>query len=126
MVALDANILLRALVGDDNSLTQKAAAILAAAKPRSLLVDRLILAECSYVLRSYYKYEKVDISDWLHAVLADKRFHIPDHEVLGLAVTLFATEKPLSFEDCWLLALYKRDDVTDVASFDTALARRVK
>lgn len=124
MVALDANILLRALVGDEPSLEKKASALIAGAKPADLLVDRLILAECSYVLRSYYHFEKSDIAEWLAAVMADERFVVPDDETVAEAVRLFAAEQPLSLEDCYLLALKHRSVVNDVATFDQALQKR--
>ncbi len=125
MVALDSNILLRALVGDGGELVSRARAIIARAKPASLHIDRIILEECSYVLRSHYGYEKEKIVGWLHSMLADERMYIPDREIVGLTVDIFGREKPLSFEDSWLLALKKSGTVTSVKTFDEALAKRI-
>jgi len=44
--------------------------------------------------------------------------------MVGAALALFATEKPLSFEDCWLLALRQQGTVEAVLTFDQNLAKR--
>lgn len=123
MVAVDSNILLRAHIGDGGELAVKATQILSRAQPSSLLVDRLILEECSYVLKSMYGYEKQDIVYWMTSVINDERFYVPDHGLVGLAVDIFGQERPLSFEDSWLVALKRSSTVTAVKTFDEALAR---
>lgn len=125
MVALDANILLRAHIGDGGELASKATRIIVRAKPGELLVDRLILEECSYVLKTVYGYEKADIALWMNSVIADERVYVPDSELVRVAVEVFGREKPLSFEDSWLVALKKSGAVTAVKTFDAALAKRI-
>jgi predicted nucleic acid-binding protein len=124
VVALDSSVLLRALVGDGDELVKKARAIIADAKPSSLHVDRIILEEVGYVLRSYYGFEKAKIVRWLHSVIADERFYVPDRELVALTVDIFEHEQPLSFEDSWLLALKRFGTVTAVETFDEALVKR--
>lgn len=125
MVAVDANVLLRSLVRDDARLAAQADEMIKKARPSSLLLDRLIIAECTYVLRSYYQFDKSDISSWVFAVLGDQRFSIPDRETVQLTAELFARERPLSFEDCWLLALQRSGAASSVATLDAGLAKRV-
>lgn len=124
MVAVDANVLLRHVVRDDEKLAAKADAVITKARPGSLLLERLIIAECTYVLRSYYQFDKADIADWLVAVLGDARFAVPDRDMVERAAELFAAEKPLSFEDSWLLALQRAGTVASIATFDNRLNRR--
>lgn len=124
MVAVDSNILLRAHIGDGGKLATKAEEFLSRAQPSSLLLDRLILEECSYVLKSMYGYEKQDIVYWMTSVINDERFYIPDRELVGLAIDIFGQEQPLSFEDSWLVALKKSGTVTSIKTFDEALAKR--
>ena len=126
MVAVDTNVLLRSLVRDDVHLAERADKMLLGAGQASLLLDRLILAECTYVLRSYYEFDKADIADWLAAIMGDSRFSVPDREMVQATVALFGSEKPLSFEDCWLLALRHSEAVKAVATLDEKLAKRVE
>ncbi len=124
MVAIDANVLLRWLLRDDAVLAAKADTAIDASRAHSLLLDRLILAEVSYVLRSYYKLDKPHIAHNLAAALADKHFYVVDRDMVAAALALFTTEKPLSFEDCWLLALRRQGVVESVLTFDQNLAKR--
>lgn len=123
MVAIDSNILLRAHIGDGAELAARATRFLSRARPGSLLVDRLILEECSYVLKSMYGYEKQDIVYWMTSVINDERFYVSDRELVGLTIDVFGQEQPLSFKDSWLLALKRSGKVTAVKTFDEASAK---
>jgi predicted nucleic-acid-binding protein len=67
----------------------------------------------------------VDIANILHSLLADARFVFSDRDLVSETIALFEQEKPLSFEDCWLLALRKQHKVTNVATFDLQLKKRL-
>ncbi|MGI9028108.1 MAG: PIN domain-containing protein [Candidatus Saccharimonadales bacterium] len=125
MVAVDTNILVRIYTRDDEQLYQKAMSLLSGRATGSLLLDRIILAELTYVLKSNYHYKKPIIADVLMSLCNDERFSIPDRELTLTAVALFAAEAPLSFEDCWLLALQRTGQVKSVATFDDALNKRL-
>lgn len=123
-VAIDANVLVRYIVKDDITLAYKAEQIIRQAKTASLVLDRLIIAEISYVLRSVYMLSKDDIVAVYRGLLSNDSFSIPDRELVEMAVDAFAKERPLSFEDCWLLGLYRSGRVTGIATFDSGLSRR--
>ena len=125
MVAIDTNIIVRYYTDDDPTLTDQAQEIIDQAAPKSLFLDRLVIAELTYVLKKLYKYNKVDIVNILQSLLADVRFVIGDRELASETIALFEKEKPLSFEDCWLLALKKQHKVTNVATFDRQLKKRI-
>jgi hypothetical protein len=38
-------------------------------------------------------------------MLANDIFSVPDRELIEMTIKIFDEEKPLSFEDCWLLSL---------------------
>ena len=124
MVAVDTNILVRFIVQDDPVLTQRATEIIENAELNSLLLDRLILCELDYVLGGLYHFEKADRFVILKSLVNDERYNIPNRELVEQTVALFASEKPLSFEDCWLLALKRAGKVKSVATFDANLAKR--
>jgi predicted nucleic-acid-binding protein len=110
---------------DAPDLTDQAQKIIDQAAPRSLFLDRLVIAELTYVLKKLYKFNKVDIANILHSLLADARFVFGDRDSVSETIALFEQEKPLSFEDCWLLALRKQHKVTNVATFDLQLKKRL-
>jgi predicted nucleic-acid-binding protein len=125
MVAIDSNVIIRWLVRDDEVLAAKADSILKSAKPRSLLIDRLIIAEISYVLKSVYKFEKPEIVLNLNLLLTEHYFTVMDRDLVTLMVETFAKESPLSMEDSWLLALKITGKVSDVATLDKQLKSRL-
>ncbi|HTE21696.1 MAG TPA: PIN domain-containing protein [Candidatus Limnocylindria bacterium] len=125
-IAVDANVLLRWLLRDDSALAAQADKILNGAAHNSLILDRMIVAEVSYVLRSYYQYPKSLIVQNLQALQRAPQFSIADRELVDLTIDLFESEKPLSFEDCWLLALKHSGRVKRVETFDKNLLKRLE
>lgn len=125
MVALDTNIVVRFMTNDDALLSPKAKKILEAAKPGTLLLDRLIIEEIGYVLHSNYEFTKQYIVKAFRSLIELQAISVPDKDIVDLAIDLFESEKPLSFEDCWLLALQKLGTVDAVATFDQNLLKRV-
>ena len=125
MVAIDTNILVRFFTGDDANLYAEAKKLIEQAETGSLLLDRIILAELGYVLHSGYPYAKHDIAKIYKSLLSDQRFSVVDRELVELTANLFETEKPLSFEDCWLLALKRSNKVSDVLTFNVGLQKRL-
>jgi predicted nucleic-acid-binding protein len=124
-VAIDTNVLVRYIVKDDIVLAHKAEQIIGQAKTAGLLLDRLIIAEISYVLRSVYKLSKDDIVAVYRGLLSNDRFSIPDRELVEMTVDSFARERSLSFEDCWLLILHRSGRAVGIATFDSGLSRRI-
>lgn len=125
MVAINTNVLLRYYVKDSPTLAKRAQDILSQAKPKSLFLDRFVLAELAYVLKGVYKYAKADITKIMFSLLADTRFVIGDRDIASDTIALFEQEKSLSFEDCWLLALMRQHKVTNVITFDQQLNTRL-
>lgn len=126
MVAVDTNILVRFFTKDDTKLYAEAKKLLDQAPNGSLLLDRIILTELGYVLRSGYPYTKSDVSKIYKSLLSDQRFSVVDRELVELTVSLFGSLKPLSFEDCWLLALKQSGKVNDILTFDVDLQKQHK
>jgi predicted nucleic acid-binding protein len=65
---LDTNVLIRHLTGDPPELATRATAALASAE-RLLLTD-LVLAECVYVLESFYEVERPRVAELMRAAIA--------------------------------------------------------
>lgn len=124
MVAIDTNVLVRWLVRDDETLATKADQLLGNAKNASVLLDRIVLAELCYVLKSVYGYKKPDIARNIWALLNDGRFSVADRSLVEQMFSVFEAEAPLSPEDAWLLAQYQSGNATRIYTFDKALAKR--
>ena len=125
MVAIDTNILVRYYTDDVSTLTAQAEKIIDQATLRSLFLDRLVIAELTYVLKKIYKFDKVDVVNILYSLLADARFVFGDRDLASETIKLFGKENPLSFEDCWLLALVQQHKVSNVVTFDQQLKKRL-
>ena len=117
-VVIDSSILVRYFTKDNEELLRKASIMITEAKPNSILLDRVIIAELGYVLRSVYKLSKKQVVLIYESLLSNNIFSIPDRELLETTVELFNKEKHLSFEDCWLLALKNSNKVLDILTFD--------
>lgn len=124
-VAIDSSILVRYFTQDDDKLLAEATKLLSNAKPNSLVLDRVIIAEFGYVLRSVYGLKKDHLVPIYNSMLANDIFTIPDRELVENTITIFDEEKPLSFEDCWLLSLKRSRKVTNVFTFDDGLLKRL-
>ena len=79
--------------------------MLKAAKSNSVVLDRVLVAELGYVLKSVYGLDKGQVVAVYKDLLANNIFSVPDRELLELTIDLFDIEKALSFEDCWPLSL---------------------
>jgi predicted nucleic acid-binding protein len=65
---VDTNVLIRHLTGDPPEQAARATAALAAAD--ELLLADLVLAECVYVLESFYEVEREVVADLMRAAIA--------------------------------------------------------
>jgi predicted nucleic acid-binding protein len=119
--AIDSNVLVRYFTQDNDELLAKATKLLASASTNSIVLDRIIIAELGYVLRSVYELKKDQIVQVYKSMLANDIFSIPDRELVEMTVELFDSEKPLSFEDCWLLALKRSKKITTILTLDNGL-----
>jgi len=124
-VAIDTNVIVRWLMRDDETLTARADGLIASAVSGSILLDRMILAELSYVLRSNYKLTKTEIIANLQALVIQPCFSLVDKQLTQAMIDHFAHHSMLSMEDAWLLAMYTKRYVDDVLTFDEPLKKRL-
>ena len=123
--AIDSNVLVRYFTKDNDELAKRATKLLMFVPANSVLLDRVIIAELGYVLRSVYGLKKDRVILVYKSILANNIFFIPDRELVEMTINFFDKEKPLSFEDCWLLSLKRSKKVTDILTFDNDLFKRL-
>lgn len=88
---------------------------------RLLLAD-LVLAECVYVLESFYEVERPRVAELMRSALA-----LPAIETLSPAVLMRALEiyelDRLDFAEAYLVAQAEASGVADIVSFDRSIDR---
>lgn len=120
MTFVDTNILLRWLLGDHKDLSPKAEKIVQEAKPATLLVTDIIVAEVVYVLRGTGR-DKQQTSEALLLIGRTAAFKY-ENEALIMEVIRLLTEIRLDFADCYLLARARREKI-GIETFDGALRK---
>jgi predicted nucleic acid-binding protein len=118
MTFVDTNILLRWLLGDHKELSPKAEKIVQEAKPATLLVTDIIVAEIVYVLRGTGR-DRQQTSEALLLIGRTGAFKYENEELI-MEVTGLLTDIKLDFADCYLLARARRERL-GLETFDSSL-----
>jgi len=98
---IDANVVLRYLLQDDDALFKKASTLLERIKvgEGAAVIPESVLAECVYVLLKVYKIDRQIISEKLRGLFAYKGIVNPDKKDLVDSIILFG-QTQLSIVDC--------------------------
>ncbi len=117
---LDTNVLIRHLSGDPPELAARATAALA--EPGPLLLADLILAECVYVLESFYELEPARVAELMRAALAMQNVVAIDAPLLLRALEVHELDR-IDFAEAYLVAQAEFSGVGEILSFDRSLDR---
>jgi predicted nucleic-acid-binding protein len=101
-------------------MAERATAALAG--DRQLLLCDLVLAECVYVLESFYEVGRARIAELMRAVLALPSIAVVDASVLRRSLEVYEVER-LDFAEAYLLAGAEATGVRAVLSFDRSIDR---
>jgi predicted nucleic-acid-binding protein len=113
-------VLVRHLTGDPPEMAARATAALAVDE-RLMLAD-LVLAECVYVLESFYEVERARVATLMRAAIALPSVEVIDASLLLRALELYERER-LDFAEAYLVANAEATGVLRVVSFDRAIDR---
>jgi predicted nucleic acid-binding protein len=113
-------VLVRHLTGDPPEMARRATALLASGE-RLLLAD-LILAECVYVLESFYEVPRERVAEMMRAAIALPTIDTVDPVSLLRALEVYEVER-LDFADAYLVAQAEATDVGTIVSFDRSIDR---
>jgi|ERR1700693_1755954 len=119
MVAVDTNVLVRLLTGDEP--TQATAARTLFANER-IWIAKTVLLETSWVLGSLYGFEESEIHDAFTKLLGLKNVHAEDKSSVAAALALMA--QGLELADA--LHLSSRPAEAEFVSFDRSFVQRAK
>jgi predicted nucleic-acid-binding protein len=123
---VDANVILRYLLRDDERLFQKASEVLEKVRTgeEKIVILESVLTECVYVLLKIYGVNRSSISEKLAGLLVYKGVTNPDKQDLLDSIHLFA-QTHLSFVDC-LLCAKSKNNAMPMLTFDEELKRSSK
>jgi predicted nucleic-acid-binding protein len=99
-----------------------ARATAALAGEKHLLLADLVLAECIYVLESFYEVGRVQVAMLMRAALALPSVAVIDTPMLLRALEVYEVER-LDFAEAYLVASAEATGVTRIMSFDRAIDR---
>jgi predicted nucleic-acid-binding protein len=119
MLAVDTNILIRLITGDDSRQTEVAERFV----ERGAWVSILAVAETTWVLRTWYKRNAAEIASAIQMLLEHKDLVLQDSDVVATALELFRSRPALGFSDCLMLHLARRAGHLPLGTFDRALGR---
>ena len=119
MIAVDTNILVRLLTGDDRRQTASAKALFASER---IWIAKTVLMETAWVLRKAYGVEDDAIRRALSQLLGLKQVSVEDEAVVTVAFQLAG--QGLDFADA--LHLSSRPPGAHFVTFDRAMVRRAK
>jgi len=117
---LDTNVVVRHLTGDPPELAARATAALEA-ETDLLLVD-LVVAECVYVLESFYEVHRPRVAELMRAVIAFPSIRTIDPQSLLRALEIYEVDR-LDFAEAYLVAQAEATGVATVLSFDKSIDR---
>ena len=117
---LDTNVLIRHLTGDPPDMAARATAVLASDE-RLLLAD-LIVAECIYVLESFYEVPRKQVAELMRAAIAAPTLVTVDPASLLRALEVYELDR-LDFAEAYLVALAEATGVREIVSFDRTIDR---
>lgn len=118
MKILDANMILRFLLRDNEEMADTVCEILSTGR---VMVTTEVIAESVYVLEKVYKIERREIQNALCSFLQIENVTSPERRALMRGLQFYAEHK-LDFVDC-LLCGYRMEHGYEICTFDKKLNR---
>ena len=119
MRAVDTNLLVRLVVGDDQNQVRTAEAFVA----KGAWVSQLVLAEMAWVLDTVYSRSPAQIASAIDRLLNQKELTLQDADVIALALENFRSRPALGFSDCLVLEIARKAGHLPLGTFDRNLAK---
>jgi len=119
MIAVDTNVLVRLLAGDDREQAAAARGLFAA---QQIWIAKTVLLETGWVLRSLYGFEESAVHDAFTKLLGLKNVHTEDEPSVAAALAL--TVHGIELADA--MHLSSRPPGAVFVSFDQSFVRRAR
>lgn len=125
-VIIDSNVLLRFLVNENSQLQSEATKILDKAENGKLVIilNDIVIAECIWVMISFYKLDKTIVFDKIKNLIIKDCFEIVNRDLIYNSLKLFS-QVNLSWIDCYLCCQSKNLKLK-LITFDEKLVKLCK
>jgi predicted nucleic-acid-binding protein len=119
MRAVDTNVLLRLMIGDDARQAGSAEVFI----EEGAWVSILALAETIWVLATSYERSATDVAAAIDMLLDHKNLTLQDSDAVAAALELFRSRPALGFSDCLMLELARKAGHLPLGTFDRGLGK---
>ena len=119
MRAVDTNVVVRLVVGDDATQTRAAENFCSA----GAWVSHLVLIEATWVLDAVYGRSAEQIATAIEMLLTQQQLTLQDADLVSSALEHFRQRPTVSFSDCLILETARRAGHLPLGTFDRKLAR---
>jgi predicted nucleic-acid-binding protein len=126
MIAIDSNVLLRVLLGDDQAQAERAGRLLATecSPQRPGFVNRGVLFEAVWTLSTGYRYSRAQLASAIELLLSAPALMIEDREAVETALDVFTSTTRIDFADALVGVLNRRAGCATTYTSDPAPQRR--
>src|SRR5689334_12994247 len=114
MRAVDTNVLVRLLVGDDPAQATAAEQFVG----KGAWVSQVVLAETLWVLQSFYERSAQQIASAVERLLLQVDVTLQDAEVVAGALARFRASSRVEFSDCLVLEIARKAGHLPLGTFD--------
>lgn len=119
MRAVDTNLLIRLLTGDDEAQARVAEGFIAG----GAWIPHIVLAEATWVLASAFELSRGKIAEAVDMLLNHNSLAIQDSEVVTAALASFREYAGVEFSDCLALETARRAGHLPFGTFDRRFSR---
>jgi len=119
MRAVDTNVLVRLITGDDAKQASVAEAFVAS----GTWVSHLVLAETAWVLRRSYNLDDAGIAAAIEMLLNQETVSLQDASVVAAALDQYRRKPSLGFSDCLVLEIARKAGHLPLGTFDRNLSK---
>lgn len=117
---IDANIIIRLIVGDDPKNYQKAKKLIAR-KNRTYVFEDAVIMEVVFVLSKIYKYSREAVAAGINFIAGFENIYC-NKGLIEDALNLYVKHPKLSFVDCYLAAITTISNEKPLWTLDRRLA----
>ncbi len=119
MRAVDTNVLIRLITGDDPRQATSAGVFI----ENGAWVSILAVAETAWVLSTVYKLSATKLAAGVEMLLNHKHLTLQDSDAVAMALDLFRSRLALGFSDCLMLQLTRKAGHLPLGTFDRLLGK---
>ncbi len=120
MRAVDTNVLVRLVSGDDPVQVAAAEEYVAT----GAWISHVVLVECVWVLKSVYSIPHPRLVAAIEALLDHEALVVQDPDVVAAALAIFREHPRVQFSDCMVLEIARKAGHVPLGTFDRTLAKQ--